>query len=75
LAALGVSIGIALVGGIVFGFISSKLACGRLELLFEDKEHFAHIEYRDIHEEANEEVELKQVVNTERDERINTGTP
>jgi hypothetical protein len=35
-----VSIGIGITGGIIFGFISSKIACGRLEKLFDDKEHF-----------------------------------
>lgn len=70
------SIGIGLIGGIIFGFISSRFACGRLELLYDDKEHFAHLEYRDIVGAVNDEVEMKEVsVNHERDERAHTGTP
>ena len=43
LAALGITLGISIGGGIISGFIASK--CGHPEDLFDDKAHFMHVEY------------------------------
>ena len=47
LAALGISLGISIGGGLLSGFIVS--CCGKVEYLFDDKEHFAHVDYSEVH--------------------------
>lgn len=47
LAALGISLGIAMSGGAFSGFIASRFA--KVEYLFDDKEHFAHVDYSEVH--------------------------
>lgn len=42
-AALCITLAIAIVGGIIAGFLASR--CGKLEHLFDDQEHFEHAEY------------------------------
>ena len=46
LAALGTTLGIALVGGAVSGVIASK-AGGKLDSFFDDQEHFVKVDYSD----------------------------
>lgn len=43
LAALGVTLGIALLTGAFSGFVSSK--CGGLDVFFDDKAHFHECEF------------------------------
>ena len=43
LAAIGVTLGIALLSGAFSGFVSSK--CGSLDEFFDDKAHFHECEY------------------------------
>ena len=43
LAALGITLAFAIIGGIIGGFLASR--CGKLEILFDDTEHFEHAEY------------------------------
>jgi hypothetical protein len=43
LAAIGVTLGIALLSGALSGFLSSK--CGSLDEFFDDKAHFHECEY------------------------------
>ena len=67
LLALGITLGIAIFGGIITGFLASR--CGKLEELFEDSEHFAHVKY--------DEVDLQQMreeVNTIPDSAIRQGS-
>lgn len=43
LGALGITLVIAIVGGVISGFIASRFA--KIEYEFDDKEHFAHVDY------------------------------
>merc|ERR1712242_574127 len=45
LAALGLTLAFSIVGGSISGFIASKF--GKLEELFDDTQHFAHVEFDD----------------------------
>jgi len=43
LAALGITLAFSIVGGSISGFVASKF--GKLEELFDDTQHFAHVEF------------------------------
>ena len=43
LAALGCTLGISIIGGIISGLLTSR--CGSVDELFDDKEHFEEVEY------------------------------
>lgn len=43
LAALGCTLGISIIGGLISGFLASRF--GAVDLLFDDKEHFEEVEY------------------------------
>ena len=52
LAALGCTLGISIIGGMISGFLTSR--CGGVDFLFDDKEHFEEVEYdyMEVHKPA-----------------------
>ena len=52
MAALGCTLGISIIGGLISGFLISQ--CGNVDSLFDDKDHFEECEYdfMEVHKPA-----------------------
>ena len=64
LAALGITLGISIVGGLISGFLASR--CAKPDELFDDKSHFMHVEYH----EAGDAVEMATVHTVAQTDRV-----
>jgi len=53
--ALGITLGFAIGGGVISGFIASRF--GKVEELFDDEEHFLHPGYVEVIEDKEQEMQ------------------